>query len=184
MRIMKVSEEQRIVAGIVYEPDVVDSQGDFADAEEIEKACHHFMMNGAKLGIMHTEEAGDRAYIVENYIARSSHVIGNQVVRKGTWVIAVKVYDDALWADINEGRYTGFSMGGLAEVDELKCLYEDVSSMDKEEMIEYCCKSARSLTAAVKNMPDVLPPQQYDNAMCMLNTATKLAAFATRLSTE
>lgn len=36
------SEAQRYTLGIVYAPDEVDSQGDFSDAKEIEKACHNF----------------------------------------------------------------------------------------------------------------------------------------------
>lgn len=36
------NDMQRIVLGIVYEPDTVDLQGDFSDAPTIEKACHEF----------------------------------------------------------------------------------------------------------------------------------------------
>lgn len=37
------SDERKYTLGIVYEPDVVDSQGDFAKADEIEKAAWKFM---------------------------------------------------------------------------------------------------------------------------------------------
>jgi len=42
-RFIAKSEKQRYTLGVVYEPDVVDTQGDFAEAEEIEKACWNFM---------------------------------------------------------------------------------------------------------------------------------------------
>lgn len=42
-RILKSDAKRRYTLGVVYEPDVVDSQGDWTDAEEIEKACWNFM---------------------------------------------------------------------------------------------------------------------------------------------
>jgi len=43
-RIIKSDIKKRYTLGIVYEPGVVDSQGDFAEPPEIEKACHNFML--------------------------------------------------------------------------------------------------------------------------------------------
>lgn len=42
-RVVKHASDQRYTLGIVYEPDVADSDGDSATAEEIEKAAHGFM---------------------------------------------------------------------------------------------------------------------------------------------
>lgn len=42
-RFISKSDKKRYTLGIVYEPNEVDSQGDFAEAEEIEKACWNFM---------------------------------------------------------------------------------------------------------------------------------------------
>lgn len=42
-RVIKTESERRYTLGVVYEPGVVDSQGDFATAPEIEKAAHHFL---------------------------------------------------------------------------------------------------------------------------------------------
>jgi hypothetical protein len=44
VRIIKSDSKKRYTLGVVYEPDVVDSQGDWTDAEEIEKAAHAFML--------------------------------------------------------------------------------------------------------------------------------------------
>ncbi len=41
-RILQKNDAQRYTLGVVYEPDTVDTQGDFADASEIEKACWEF----------------------------------------------------------------------------------------------------------------------------------------------
>ncbi len=45
VRIIKSDAKKRYTLGVVYEPDVVDSQGDWTDAEEIEKAAHAFMLS-------------------------------------------------------------------------------------------------------------------------------------------
>lgn len=41
-RILKADSAQRYTLGVVYEPGVVDTQGDYATAPEIEKACWDF----------------------------------------------------------------------------------------------------------------------------------------------
>lgn len=42
-RFIKRDDKQRYTLGIVYEPNIVDSQNDFSDEMEIEKACWSFM---------------------------------------------------------------------------------------------------------------------------------------------
>jgi len=42
-RFIAKSDKKHYTLGIVYEPDEVDTQGDFTDAAEIEKACWNFM---------------------------------------------------------------------------------------------------------------------------------------------
>lgn len=115
--IIKLDDSQRLVGGIVYEPDTVDSQGDSASAQEIEKAAHRFMMESRVIGIMHKEAAGKRVDIVESYIVREPHKIGNRVLKRGTWMLVVKVHDDGLWEGVKSEKLTGFSMGGRAEAE-------------------------------------------------------------------
>lgn len=43
MQFVAKNAKRRYTLGIVYEPDTVDAQGDFAKAEDIEKACWEFM---------------------------------------------------------------------------------------------------------------------------------------------
>ena len=114
-------EEKRLVYGIVYEPDVVDTQGDYADAEEIEKACHRFMKHYQEIGPRHFETDPDLC-LVECYIAPCDFEMagpyGKQDVMKGTWVIAVKVESEQVWSDIKSGKLTGFSFEGTAREGE------------------------------------------------------------------
>lgn len=115
--IIKIDEEKRIVTGIVYEPDVEDAQGDSASAEEIEKACHGFMMDSQQIGLMHKANISDKVKLVENWLQKSDQWIGGLKVKKGTWLQSHKILDDAIWADVKTEKLTGFSMAGQA-IDE------------------------------------------------------------------
>jgi len=114
--IVKINEDERLVLGPVYEPDVQDAQGDSAGPAEIIKACHRFMAESRTLGIMHkSKDAG--ASIVECYIAPVSFQLNNHYIRKGTWMLATKIHDDKLWNEIKTGKITGYSMGGRAQAE-------------------------------------------------------------------
>lgn len=111
--LLKEDNEERIVCGIIYEPDEVDTQGDTANAEEIRKACYSFMENSQKIKIQHQ---GSRisAAVLENYIAPQEFSIAGRVIKKGTWIMIIRINDNNAWKAIKNGDYTGFSMGGIA----------------------------------------------------------------------
>lgn len=117
-KIMKIDKKQHIVGGIVYEPDVVDSQGDMASKEEIEKAMYRFMEKYAtqsnRIRIMHK---GKMYYfpIMESFIPESDMTKGGQTVKAGSWWLMVKVLNKQIWDQIESGKLTGFSMGGRAK---------------------------------------------------------------------
>lgn len=112
--LVKEDDPQKLVYGVVYEPDVEDSQGDAMDAGEIEKAAHGFMENYQQIDKQHdfTTHAGQ---VVESYIAPADMEIGTQTVTKGTWVLVTKATDE-IWDAIQKGEYTGYSLAGQAEV--------------------------------------------------------------------
>lgn len=111
--------EQRLVYGIVYEPDEVDSQGDSASAEEIERAAHSFAKNGWLVGQMHMEKAED-VTVVESFIApvNFSYEGSSDVIKKGSWVMVSHVENDEIAQKIEDEEYTGYSMAGLAVEEE------------------------------------------------------------------
>ena len=115
VRLLKRDEEQQIVYGVVYEPDVVDAHGDFMDTGEIEKAAHVFLKEFRNVDKQHdfTSKVGE---VIESYIAPADFELGGQTVTKGTWMMAVKVVDD-VWQSIQKGEYTGFSLAGYGNVE-------------------------------------------------------------------
>lgn len=106
--------EQRLVLGIVLEPETVDSQGDVYSAEEIANAAHGWMEHYQTMGLMH-EEAAPGVLPVESYLCPVDCEIGGQPVKAGTWLLCVHVIDDAIWAKVKAGELTGFSIGGYAQ---------------------------------------------------------------------
>lgn len=111
----KAGKDERIVYGIVYEPDVKDSQGDQANAEEIKKAAYDFMENVQALKVNHKGRVG-KMKILESYIAPEDLTIAKRSIKKGSWVIAARVLDKKVWEDVKAGKLTGFSMAGYARI--------------------------------------------------------------------
>ncbi|MGE6260878.1 XkdF-like putative serine protease domain-containing protein [Heyndrickxia sporothermodurans] len=131
--INKEEEEQKLVYGLVYEPDVEDSHGDFMKAEEIEKAAHGFMKDARNIDKQHDFNAGV-GEVVESYIAPADFTIGEQTITKGSWVLVTKASDD-IWEEIKKGEITGYSMAGKAETIEKQNNEKPVSkSSDDEEV--------------------------------------------------
>lgn len=117
MQVIKLHEEQQVVRGIVLEPDVVDTQDDMITVKEIETASHGFMIEVQRgvgsIGIDHEKPAD--AVVVESFLAPVEFIEGEQTIRKGSWVLAVKVFDDELWQSVKSGDRTAFSIHGTAE---------------------------------------------------------------------
>jgi len=108
--IVSKSGDQQIVYGVVSEPGVIDLQGDRLSKSEIRKACHKFMQTSQRIGKEHSGVA--KASIIESYIAPTDFKCNGQVVKSGSWVMAVKIHDPALWQAVKKGEITGFSIAG------------------------------------------------------------------------
>ena len=113
-RILKFDEEKRLVKGVVLEPDTVDLQGDIILKETIEHACYSYMEKSRIIGFRHKEQAKD-VVLVENYIPENDTFINNDLVKAGSWVIALKVYNNEIWNAIKGGELNSFSIGGWGE---------------------------------------------------------------------
>ncbi|MCK5601946.1 hypothetical protein KAR91_08760 [Candidatus Pacearchaeota archaeon] len=111
--VAKEDEDERIVYGIVYESETVDSQNDKASEAEIRKAAYQFMEEVQTFRVNHKgPPIGVR--VLENYIAPSSFKLKGQKVKKGSWVLVTRILDDDVWEKIKSGEITGYSMAGIA----------------------------------------------------------------------
>lgn len=112
--IAKADDAQRLVYGIVYEPNVADAHGDYMTQEEIEKAAHGFLKDAREIDKQHDFQGGV-GEVVESYIAPSDFEMGGEVIKKGSWVLVTKASDE-IWEQIQKGEITGYSMAGTADI--------------------------------------------------------------------
>ncbi len=91
--ITKADDAQRLVYGIVYEPNVADAHGDYMTPEEIEKAAHGFLKDAREIDKQHDFQGGV-GEVVESYIAPSDFEMGDEVIKKGSWVLVTKASDE------------------------------------------------------------------------------------------
>lgn len=149
IRIAKADKAKQIVYGVVYEPDEFDAHDDSMTAEEIEKAAHGFMerQNTYNIDKQHDLDA-DKGYVVESYIAPVDMKLGDQEIKKGSWVAGVKVTDADTWVQIEKGEITGFSMWGVGKREKI----EEASSDTDDETVEkgLLHSIAKALTRIVK----------------------------------
>ncbi|MBU8720529.1 terminase [Bacillus subtilis] len=110
----KEADEQKLVYGIVYEPDTVDAHGDFMTAAEIEKAAHGFLKDAREIDKQHDFQGGVGA-VVESYVAPTDFVINGELIKKGSWVLVTKASEE-VWEEIKKGEITGYSMAGIADI--------------------------------------------------------------------
>ena len=106
--------DERYVLGIVLEPEVVDAQGDIYSPDEVRQAAHRFMEEFGGLGLMHRMRVNGQVKVLESYLAPVDFTVGEATVRKGAWLLAVRILSDELWAEVKDGKLTGFSIGGSA----------------------------------------------------------------------
>ncbi|MBA7608431.1 DNA ligase [subsurface metagenome] len=117
-KIIKIDKTQQIVGGVIYEPHEVDTQGDYTDEKEIEKAMHRFMekyaTNTNRIRINHK---GKKYFfpILECFQPEVDTVKGDQPLKKGSWWLQIHITNKTIWKAIEDGTLTGFSMGGRAK---------------------------------------------------------------------
>lgn len=113
--IIKSNNEKQIVYGVILAPNEIDSQDDYMEAEDIEKAAHSYLTHSRMVGSEHSKSIG--ATPVESFIAPQDFEVsgqyGDQPVKKGSWVLGVKIKDPEEWEKVKSGEYTGFSVGGV-----------------------------------------------------------------------
>nr|WP_253207834.1 XkdF-like putative serine protease domain-containing protein [Bacillus cereus] len=112
--ILKREDEKQLVTGVVYEPNIEDAHGDIMTAGEIERAAYNFLEKYRYIDKNHDELAG-KGTVVESWISKNNTVVGKQNIKKGTWLMTVRVDDSETWKEIKKGKITGFSMGGVGE---------------------------------------------------------------------
>ena len=119
--------EERYILGLVLEPNdgddaplKPDTQGDVYSAKAIRDTAHNWMERYGQIDLMHSWEAlgAGSVAVLESYLAPVDFKIGEgdsqYLVKKGTWLLALRILDDNLWKAIKDGEIGAFSVGGKA----------------------------------------------------------------------
>lgn len=122
LRVSKADQVKQLVYGVVLEPNTLDSQDDYMLPNQVEKAAHNYLKKVAR-GKSSVSKLQHRApgffknkpsvVPVESFIAPVDFSYdGNEMIKKGTWVLVLHIEDKAVWQDVLAGKYTGLSIGG------------------------------------------------------------------------
>jgi len=133
VKFAKVDEEQRILMGLVLQPDQliyrVDEDGNefemFFSAETIKDFSQNFFQSGFQLNskLEHNEPIEGvtfvESWLVENPKVDKSAAFGLEYP-KGSWLVSMKVDNDDIWNNyIKTGELKGFSIDGMVELEEV-----------------------------------------------------------------
>lgn len=115
VRIAEKDADNRTVTGAALVPWEVDRQGDWLDPDGV-RAMYNPDPDD---GVMHAVFPDDDAETVESYVTDEPVTLGGEEYAAGTWVIRRRYDDDDLWALVESGVLSGFSIGGsITQEDE------------------------------------------------------------------
>ncbi len=133
--IRKIDDEQRMVFCIVYSPDEIDAQGDFASAEVIKEAAYNFMRCARTNNVDKQHDfIPDEGFVAESWIVKENDPVFPEEPT-GSWAVGIKVENDETWQLVKNGEITGLSLAGLAVTEGGE--NESESRPEKEDMFNH-----------------------------------------------
>lgn len=115
-RFAKMDDALMRAYGIVYSPDEVDSQGDWATADTIRQAATKFMRqkNQDNVDKQHSYSQ-EMAFVAESWLIRKADPMFPSE-KDGAWAVGIQVNDPELWKQLKSGDLAGISLAGFARV--------------------------------------------------------------------
>ena len=113
-----LNEEKRLATFLVLEPQdedytTSDLHGDWYDLDTVEDACHSFNRFCRKANLFHLVDTTAFEF-VESYITESDMLIGEESIKKGSWLAKIYVNKsdagDLIWKSIKSGEFNGLSV--------------------------------------------------------------------------
>ena len=113
-----LNEEKRLATFLVLEPQdedytTSDLHGDWYDSDTVEDACHSFNRFCRKANLFHLVDTTAFEF-VESYITESDMLVGEEPIKKGSWLAKIYVNEsdagDLIWKSIKSGEFNGLSV--------------------------------------------------------------------------
>lgn len=100
-------EWERVCYAEILVPDIPNVFGDINTRETIREFAYEFALQGYGIDVEHdnVDINGHGSVVVESFIARKN----DPDFIEGSWVVGMKVLDDALWQQVLAGVINGFS---------------------------------------------------------------------------
>ena len=86
--------------------------GDVISEEEIAKTADDFMINSRRIGLSHRRRLS--AEVLQSYTAPANFQFENQTVKKGSWILKIRILDEGIWQAVEAGLLQSFSVSGYA----------------------------------------------------------------------
>lgn len=112
--IQRMDAEMMRAYGIVYAPDDIDSQGDWASANTIRRAADRYMREGLSRNVdseHNFRESGH--YVAESWLVRAGDALFPNE-KPGAWAVGIQLTDPIEWAELQAGTREGLSLAGSA----------------------------------------------------------------------
>lgn len=133
VKLAKVNEEQRILMGLVLQPNQMIYRNDgeneyqmFFSADTIKEYSHNFFKSGFQLNSkLEHDKAIEGVSFVESWLVADPKIDKSATFGMeypiGSWMVTMKVDNDEIWNDyIKTGELQGFSIDGMVELEEVK----------------------------------------------------------------
>ena len=174
IKMAKINEEQRVVMGLVLQPEQLILRQDpesgekfniVFSADTIKELSHNFFKSGFQLNskLEHNSPIKDvtfvESWIVENSEIDKSANFGMNFP-KGSWIATMKVDNDDIWNNyVKTGEVEGFSVDAMVDLEEINLksevkmsenksiitmLKEIISGAEKVETVEITLGSVKS----------------------------------------
>ena len=173
-----LDEEQRIIIGLVLEPNkkVYRNQGGeefeiFFSEDTVKDLSHNFFKQGYQTNSsLEHGDSIDGASFVESWIVLDSKNDKSNALGfdypKGSWVATMKVDSDEVWESyIKDGKVKGFSIDAFVELQEVK--------LNKDKQMD------KTILEAIKDIPNAiklaLTPKEEEVKLGSINSADGMA---------
>ena len=109
--VKKINEEQRIVFGFASVADVVDQHGDIIEADELEKAAYHYVLESRRGDEMHVIKGVGNLVESMVFTKEKQELFGLDIPI--SWWVGIKLSPES-FERVKKGDYIAFSIGGSA----------------------------------------------------------------------
>ena len=168
-------EERRMLYGVVLRADfpIYRRYGDeefylVFEKDAVRRLMTKFMKNfGQKSWTKDHMDFTDGITVVESWIVEDvendkAKALGLSNYSEGSWMIGAKVDDDEMWQSIKDGRWKGFSIEALVDMEEMDFdkIKEQNNDQMKENKLKEIFEAIKSLVSPTETVEDVQLEEQ------------------------